>query len=117
MDSCHTSRHTLRVHGAGMSTLNVRLPEELEQQLAREAERAHKPRSELARDAIRRYLTELERERFLEELTRSARVIANEAELRQEAVAIAEEFRPLESDPDNQENAGGSGEQKASWWR
>jgi len=100
-----------------MSTLNVRLPEELEQQLAREAERVHKPRSELARDAIRRYLTELERERFLEELTRAARGIAEDSQLRQEAVAIAEEFGPLEPNPDNEDNAGTSDEQKGPWWR
>ena len=100
-----------------MSTLNVRLPRELEEQLALEAERAHKPRSELARDAIRRYLTDLERQRFLEQLTRSAAAIAEEPALRQEAVAIAEEFRPLESDTDDDEAPGESGEQRAPWWR
>ncbi len=96
--------------GPAMSTLNVRLPEDLEDQLAREAELAHKPRSELAREAIREYLEQVERNRFKRELSRAAHVIAQDPALRREAEAMAEEFLPLGKEPPEEEEG-------EPWWR
>lgn len=69
-----------------MATLNMRLDDELDRQLAREAQRADETRSELARRAIVAFLAQRERQRFLGEIARAAR----ERDAR-EAVALAEE--------------------------
>ncbi len=69
-----------------MGTLNMRLDDELERRLAREAELEDQTRSELARRAIAEFLARRERERFLGEIARAAR----EGDPR-EAVALAEE--------------------------
>ena len=68
-----------------MGTLNVRLDEDLDRRLAREAEIAEQTRSELARDAIAAFLGDRERQRFLDEIARAARAD------RSDALAIAEE--------------------------
>ena len=51
----------------------MRLDEELERQLAREAEREERTRSELAREAIEAFLAQRQRQRFLDEIARAAR--------------------------------------------
>ncbi|MCC6209582.1 MAG: ribbon-helix-helix protein, CopG family [Burkholderiales bacterium] len=68
-----------------MGTLNVRLDDELDRRLAREAGVAAQTRSELARDAIAAYLDQRERDRFRAEIARAARAD------RGDALAIAEE--------------------------
>ncbi|HKL77835.1 MAG TPA: ribbon-helix-helix protein, CopG family [Gammaproteobacteria bacterium] len=100
-----------------MSTLNVRLPEDLENLLAREAELAHKPRSELAREAIRTYLEQLERERHLSQFLAEAREVYSDEGLRQDAREVAEDLGPFEAEPpdepgDSQDEASGN-----DWWR
>lgn len=96
-----------------MSTLNVRLPQDLEELLAREAQLADKPRSELAREAIREYLDRMERERFMDELSQAARTIATDPELRREVIAMNEELEPPEAE------GGRASEQETGepWWR
>jgi predicted transcriptional regulator len=69
-----------------MATLNMRLNDELDRQLAREAELAAQTRSELARQAIAAFLAQRERQRFLGEIARAA--LEHEG---REAVALAEE--------------------------
>jgi Ribbon-helix-helix protein, copG family len=69
-----------------MATLNMRLDDELDRQLAREAELAEQTRSELARQAIAAFIAQRERERFLGEIARAARETGG-----REAVAVAEE--------------------------
>lgn len=69
-----------------MAILNMRLDDELDRQLAREAERAAQTRSELARQAIAAFLAQRERQRFLGEIARAAR----EREGRED-IALAEE--------------------------
>ncbi len=69
-----------------MGSVNVRLDEELERQLAREAERDERTRSELAREAIEAFLAQRQRRRFLDEIARAAR-----ERWPSEAVAAAEE--------------------------
>lgn len=68
-----------------MGTLNVRLNDDLDLRLAREAEIAEQTRSEIARDAIAALLDERERNRFLAEIARAARAD------RSDALAIADE--------------------------
>jgi predicted transcriptional regulator len=56
-----------------MATLNMRLDDDLDRRLAREAEVAAQTRSELARAAIAAFLEQRERQRFLEDIARAAR--------------------------------------------
>jgi predicted DNA-binding protein len=67
----------------------MRLDDELERRLSREAEIADRTRSELARAAIAAFLEQRERERFLAEIARAARERGG-----REAVSIAEEALP-----------------------
>ena len=48
-----------------MSVISLRLPDALEEKLAREAQRANTPRSEIARRAVAEYLERQERDRLL----------------------------------------------------
>jgi predicted transcriptional regulator len=76
-----------------MSLVSIRLPDDINARLAREAERTQRPKSEIARDAIVDYLQRAERERFLAEIARAARASDGE-----EAVATAEEALPLDNE-------------------
>ena len=69
-----------------MAILNMRLDDELDRQLAREADLANQTRSELARAAIADYLAQRERRRFQAEILRAARARGD-----REAIAMAEE--------------------------
>jgi predicted transcriptional regulator len=76
-----------------MSLVSIRLPADIEAQLVREAERAQRPKSEIARDAIVDYLQRVERDRFLAEIARAARTRGDA-----EAFEIAEEALPLDNE-------------------
>jgi predicted transcriptional regulator len=76
-----------------MSLISLRLPEELERLLNREAELASRPRSEIAREAIADYLARRERDRYIGEIARAAR--ARDAD---EAHRLAEESLPLDNE-------------------
>jgi predicted transcriptional regulator len=69
-----------------MATLNMRLDDELDRLLSQEAELAAETRSELARRAIEAFLSQRQRQRFLDKIARAAR-----ARGPGEAVAAAEE--------------------------
>lgn len=69
-----------------MSLVSIRLPDDLEELLTREAARTQRPKSEIARDAIVDYLERMERERFLGEIARAARERGHA-----EALAVATE--------------------------
>jgi len=103
-----------------MSTLNVRLPTELDDALAREARLARKPRSELAREAIRAHLERLERERFLGELARAAHTIAEDPALRRDTERIGEEFATADAEiaarEQPREEAYGANHNDQPWW-
>jgi predicted transcriptional regulator len=73
-----------------MSLVSIRLPDDIEASLAREAERTQRPKSEIARDAIVQYLLRSERERFLADIARAARSRDGESSL-----VVAEEALPL----------------------
>ena len=85
-----------------MALVSIRLPDDVEARLAREAARLERPKSELAREAI------VERERFLGEIARAARARGDD-----EALAAANEALPT----DNEALAIGEGvrERKASY--
>ena len=55
-----------------MPLVSIRLPDDVDEGLAREAQRTQRPKSEIARDAIVDYLLRTERERFLAEIARAA---------------------------------------------
>jgi predicted transcriptional regulator len=56
-----------------MPTLNLRLDDELNRRLSREAELEAQTRSEIARQAIEHFLSGRQRQRFLNEIARAAR--------------------------------------------
>lgn len=76
-----------------MSLVSIRLPDEVENRLAQEAERARRPKSEIAREAIVEYLKRLERDRFLGEIARASRSREDE-----EALEFAEEALSLDNE-------------------
>jgi len=69
-----------------MAILNMRLDDELDRRLAREATLENQTRSELARAAIANYLAQRERRRFQAQILRAARARGD-----REAIAVAEE--------------------------
>lgn len=69
-----------------MAILNMRLDDELDRRLAREATLENQTRSELARAAIANYLVQRERQRFQAQILRAARARGD-----REAVAMAED--------------------------
>lgn len=104
-----------------MDNLSLRLPEDLQERLAAEAKRAHKKRSELAREAIADYLHRQERDRFIAEFMAEARAFAKDPKARREAQELAEEG--LLSDNEALDIAEGrapgepwSKEQDERWW-
>ena len=85
-----------------MSIVSIRLPDDVERRLALEAERTHRGKSEIARDAIIDYLERQERERFISQLVRAARARGDE-----EALSLAEEALPLDNEAlEASENSG-----------
>jgi len=73
-----------------MGALSLRLPDKLDDALAREAELETKPRSEVVRQALAEYLQRMERERFMANMVDAAAALANDTEARQESFEIAE---------------------------
>lgn len=105
-----------------MSTLSIRLPDELDRQLQTEARLADKTRSELARDVLAEYVKRRERERFMAELVAEAKAAYADPEIRREALEIAEDFLPLDNEAlDIAEGRvpGESGREEPAekWWR
>jgi predicted transcriptional regulator len=76
-----------------MSLVSIRLPDDIEARLAREAEQSQRPKSEIARDAIVDYLQRLDRNRFLGEIARAARARGDA-----EAIDSAEETLALDNE-------------------
>ena len=76
-----------------MSIVSIRLPEDIEASLTREAERTQRAKSEIARDAIADYLKRQERDRFLAEIARAARARGDA-----EAMDLADEALPFDNE-------------------
>ncbi len=81
-----------------MSTLSLRIPDHLDKQLGEEASRENKSRSELVRDAVADYLARKEKARFLGDFVAEARAGYANADIRQDAQAIADDFLPVENE-------------------
>jgi predicted transcriptional regulator len=76
-----------------MSLISIRLPDSLDARLSREAKQSRLPKSELARDAIAAYLSQRERQRFIDEIARAARASSGE-----DPLAVAEEALRLDNE-------------------
>lgn len=76
-----------------MALISIRLPEDVEARLAREAERARRPKSEIAREAIVDFLERSERDRFLGEIARASRARGDE-----EVLVVAEEGLQIDNE-------------------
>jgi len=87
------------LHGiAAMGAISLRLSHELETRLAREAALLGKSRSELAREALIRYLAQRERERFMEQVVAEARAGYRNKSIRAEVLAVSLDFRGAENE-------------------
>lgn len=105
-----------------MSTLNLRLSEQIDRQLSLEAQRENRTRSEVARDALAWYLTEMERSRFMNQLVEEARAAYSNEDIRREALEISEEFLPAENEALGAVEGGKAGKSKSAsqsekWWK
>jgi len=100
-----------------MSTISIRLPDELVEKMDQEAGLAHKKRSELVREAIDDYLRRLERERFMAEIVAEARAAYSDPAIRREALDMAEEGLQewVESIEAGERAAGIDPDEK--WWK
>ena len=58
-----------------MGAISLRLPDELEAQLTREAEAEGCPKSELARRALTEWLAEQEKKRFIDQMVAEAKAL------------------------------------------
>lgn len=102
-----------------MSNISIRLPDDLENKLGEEARRAHKKRSELAREAIADYLQRVEHERFMSEMRRAAKALYSNPEAVEEARQIQQDFDAVDHSferLEEEERAAGIDPQK-KWWK
>lgn len=97
-----------------MPAISLRLSDDLDTRLAREAEMTGKPRSEVVREAIADYLARRERERLMAELAEAARALAETPAARQETLAMAE--AALNDGLDSVSEAERAGDADP-WWR
>jgi len=103
-----------------MSTLSIRLDDELTELLDREARLAHQKRSEFVRTAIVEAARRREQQRFMEEMVAAARVLAEDPDARRECREIAEAFDDAAADGldaiiDAERAAGIDPEER--WWK
>ena len=105
-----------------MSTLNLRLTDQIDQQLSQEAQRENRTRSEVAREALAWYLTEMEKSRFMNQLVEEARVAYSNKDIRREALEISESFLPSENEALDVAEGRKAGKSKPGnpgekWWK
>ena len=101
-----------------MATLNIRLPDKLDQQLTALAAQTQQNRSDLARTALEKYLREQAQERMMAEMEAAFRFLATNPEARAESIAIAEEFLPLDNEAlDRAEGRKPGDPEPEQWWK
>ena len=104
-----------------MGALSLRLPEDLERQLSREAELCGQPRSQLIREALEALLVQRQRQRAEAALVAAAQALAANPAARTEALAVAADFLAAEDEALQGAVAGEPTEdedgQNAPWWR
>jgi predicted transcriptional regulator len=104
-----------------MAALSIRLSDDLEQKLSREASLSGQPRSQLIREALETLLATRQRQRSEAALTAAARALAQDPAASQEALAIAADFLPAENEAlarveASEVEASEIGD-KQNWWR
>ena len=97
-----------------MSHLSVRLPKDVEQCLAREAELTGRNRSDLVSEAVGQYLKQNERDRLIEEMKQSARVFSSDPDAIRESRELAGLEDRVES-IERQERAAGIDPDEKRW--
>ncbi len=105
-----------------MSTLSIRISEDLERQLDNEARVEHKPRSEIVREAIKEYIARRERERYMSEFIAEAKKAYADPDIRRDAQRIAEAFLPLDNEALDMAEGRRPGEplpeeESKRWWK
>jgi len=101
-----------------MGTLTLRLPEKLDARLSEFARLEETSRSELARTALEKFLSEMEREKLLAGIVDAARFLATNADTRAASMAIAEEFAVADSEAlDISEGSKHGDHEPKRWWR
>ncbi len=94
-----------------MSIVSIRLPDDIELSLTREAERTQRAKSEIAREAIVDYLKRQERDRFLADIARAARARGDV-----EGLQLADEALPIDNEAlDSTESFRGVSERPANY--
>jgi predicted transcriptional regulator len=81
-----------------MSTLTLRLPDGLDQQIRKLAERQHLTRSDFARRALERFVQQTQQELALQAMVASAQAIQASPLLRQHISNISDDFSATEAD-------------------
>jgi predicted transcriptional regulator len=81
-----------------MAGFSLRLPEDLESRLDEEARREGVGRSEVARTAIAEFLDRKERERYIAAFVAEARAAYADPQIKEEALALAEEAVALDNE-------------------
>lgn len=99
-----------------MSHLSVRLPEEVEQRLDREAKRTGRNRSDLVREAVGQYLTQKERDRMIEEMKQAARELSSDPDAIRESRELAEEGVDAWIDSIEREERAAGVDPDEKWW-
>lgn len=105
-----------------MTGISLRLPEDLESKLDKEAEIEGKARSQVIREALADYLTRKERERLMAGVVQAAEALANSRAARDEAARVAEDFLPLENEALDGAESSGKDEAETPaanerWWK
>ncbi len=104
-----------------MAALSIRLSDDLEQKLSREASLSWQPRSQLIREALETLLATRQRERTEAALASAARAPAQDPAANREAMAIAADFLPAENETLAPVEAGevqaGDTDDQLPWWR
>lgn len=99
-------------------TISIRLPDELERKLEKEARISRKNRSEVVREAVGEYLTRREKERLIEEMKAAARVLYSDPALVQHEAEIQADFDAVDDSLEQieaEERAAGA-EPDEPWW-
>ena len=100
-----------------MSTLSIRLPQELETHLKAEAQLEDKSQSEIARLAIADYLSRREKERFMAELVAAGRALTNDQAAWAESREIAEDLADEGMDSIIADEIAAGIDPNEKWWK
>lgn len=100
-----------------MAAISVRLPDEIETQLAHEAKIEGKPRSEVARAAIAEYLTRKEHERFIAAMVAAAQALAADPAAVAESLELANDLIDEGLDATIEAECAAGIDPHQKWWK